>query len=85
VYGTRICVDAIVVPNLPFPNPIPVHIRLFGAAHEDLVIEWTPHDRVAKVVRPELNVPVGAAEVFEPFYVVYDLLRLFRFTAPAVR
>ncbi|MEO8496349.1 MAG: hypothetical protein ABI614_14875 [Planctomycetota bacterium] len=85
VYGTTIALDSIVVPDVPFPNPIPIHLRLFGAADDDLVIEWTPNHEVAKVVRPDFAVPAGGAELYEPFFVVADLIYLLCFTAPVVR
>lgn len=42
IYGTTIDLRAIIVPDLPFPNPIPIKIRLFAADEDDVVIDWTP-------------------------------------------
>ncbi|HEV7226612.1 MAG TPA: hypothetical protein VGN42_28150, partial [Pirellulales bacterium] len=41
VYGTSIDLGSIFVPELPFPNPVPLRLRLFSADDDDLVIEWT--------------------------------------------
>lgn len=65
-YGTSIDLGSILVPELPFLNPIPLRWRLFSACEDDLVIEWTPTKQVAKVSRPKLDVPDELMELYQP-------------------
>lgn len=66
VYGTSIDLGSIFVPELPFPNPVPLRLRLFSADDDDLVIEWTSTKQVAKVSRPNLDVPDEVTELYRP-------------------
>ncbi|MBC8351548.1 MAG: hypothetical protein H8E66_06145 [Planctomycetes bacterium] len=77
IYGTTIDAASIVIPYLPFPNPLPLKIRLFSADTDDLVIDWTQDRRVAHVARPELTIPEGAEDYFEPIFWISEVTSLF--------
>jgi len=54
VYGSLIYLEYLFVRELPFPNPIPIHFRLFESPDDnDLVIEWSEDDTVLRVVKPK--------------------------------
>ena len=55
VYGTRVDVHSIVLPNLPYPNPIAFKFRIFGAFESDLVVAFDDDRRVVSIQRPELT------------------------------
>ena len=75
IYGTTIDLQLIIIPELPFPNPIPIKIRLFFADEDDLVIDWTPDNKVSAVKRPEIDIPDDLAKLYEPVYFFADLAR----------
>jgi hypothetical protein len=77
IYGTTIDLQRLIIPELPFPNPIPIKFRLFSAYEDDLVIEWTPDKKISNVKRPELNVPDSAKRLLDPVYFIVSLARLF--------
>lgn len=53
VYGTTINLHSFFVPEIPVPNPIPIHLRFWGNPdEEDLVIEWSDSNTVSKVTKP---------------------------------
>jgi hypothetical protein len=51
-YGTHLDLSAIIVPDSPFPNVLPIKLRLFGPDEEDLVIIWNADGSVASIERP---------------------------------
>jgi hypothetical protein len=52
VYGTTISLRSIVLPELPFPNPVPINIRIFGAAAGDLVVAFDDDMEVISIRQP---------------------------------
>ncbi len=68
IYGTTINLESIVVPGLPFPNPIPLKLRLFSSDLDDLVVEWNTEGKLAKIVKPDLHVSDEARDLFEPLF-----------------
>lgn len=70
MYGTTINLHHVIVPGIPVPILIPINIRWFGYDTDDLVIDWTRDGKVAKIVRPELDLPDGARGVCEFLEVV---------------
>ena len=75
MYGTTINLRYLIVPEVPFPSPIPINIRWFGYDEDDLVIDWSRDDKVAKITRPEVHVPEGADELLKPAYFIADVVR----------
>lgn len=75
IYGTTIDLQAIVVPGLPFPNPLPVKFRFFSPDDDDLVIEWTPGKQVGKIARPRLDVPHEMTELYQRLFTFIDAVR----------
>lgn len=76
VYGTTFNVEAIALP-IPFANPIPVNIRLFGAAEDDLVFSWEA-GKVTEIARPELDVPPQLIQWLEPYEYIRDVINEIR-------
>jgi hypothetical protein len=75
IYGTTIDLLAIIVPEFPFLNPLPVKTRLFAANEGDLVIDWTPEKKISAAKRPEIDIPDDVAKLYEPIYFFADLTR----------
>jgi len=76
IYGTTTNLKALIIPDLPFPNPIPIKIRLFSADQDDLVIDWTSENLVAAINRPPIDVPTELRKLYEPVYFVADFARM---------
>ncbi|KAA1256835.1 hypothetical protein LF1_58850 [Rubripirellula obstinata] len=54
MYGTGFNLDYVVIPNFPWLNPLPLNLRIFDYADDDLVVDWTDDDLVTSVKRPKL-------------------------------
>lgn len=52
IYGTDIDLGEIINPNLPFPNLVPIRLRIFGPCDDDLVVNWDDHGEVASIDHP---------------------------------
>ncbi len=68
IYGTAIDLQYVVVPDLPFPNPLPIKLRFFSSDEDDLVLDWTDEGKLSRVKRPTLEVNHEAKELFEPIF-----------------
>jgi len=76
-YGTTCDIHSIVVPGLPFPNPIPVHLRLFSYADDDVVVRWSFDDQVAEITRPKpIRVPLEFYGIHNARIFVSDIVTL---------
>ena len=53
-YGASVHLDNIILPGLPFANPIPIQIRSFGYAETDVVIRLSATDKVMATTIPKL-------------------------------
>jgi hypothetical protein len=78
IYGTTIDLKYLIIPELPFPNPISLKLRLFDPDEHDLVIEWAEEKAVSAVRRPEIDVPDELATIYEPAFFFGDLARALR-------
>ena len=78
IYGSSFNPDHLFILGLPFPNPLPITLRLFSPDAEDLVVEWTSKQKVANIRRPDLTIPHGSEKFLEPIYFVVDVISLFQ-------
>lgn len=76
IYGTTTNLMAVIIPGLPFPNPLPINLRLFSADQDDLVVDWTSENLVAAIKRPPIDVPAELTKLYEPVYVIADFARM---------
>ncbi|MCC9658784.1 hypothetical protein [Rhodopirellula halodulae] len=53
-YGASVHLDNLILPGLPFPNPLPIQIRSFGYADTDVVIRLSATDEVTATTIPKL-------------------------------
>ena len=81
MYGSRLNLNYLIVPGLPFPNPLPINIRIAGYAAEDLIIDWSLDDTVTAIRRPEVNAPRVAHDLLESVNFAHTALRTFVFTS----
>lgn len=82
MYGTFFNLDYLVIPKCPWLNPVPVNVRIFDYADDDLVINWTANDRVSAVKRSNFDVPEVAFAMLDAAVFSRDVLRLFVFPPP---
>lgn len=81
MYGAGLNPDYLIVPGLPFPNPLPINIRISDYADDDLVIDWSPKDTVTAVRRPEVNAPRAAHDLLDSVNFARTALRALVFTS----
>ncbi len=79
MYGPRLNLDYLIVPELPFANPLPINLRITEYADEDLVIDWSRNETVIAVKRPEFAVPEEADMMLEAVYPLSFVARSFMF------
>lgn len=58
-YGSTVDLHQFFIPDFPFPNPIPIKLRLWWPDEGDLVIDWDDTGTVAKVTRPRMKLPAA--------------------------
>ncbi len=75
IYGTTIDLQTIMIPDLPFPNPLPVKLRILKPYDDDFVIDWTDQKTVAGIKRPQVDMPEELVKLYEPVYFFADLAR----------
>jgi hypothetical protein len=52
IYGTIVDFRRFFLPDGTYLNPLPFNLRIFGTDEADLIIDWTPGNRVGKITRP---------------------------------
>ncbi len=80
MYGTTFNLDHLFIPYSPWLNPLPVNLRIFEYADNDLVIDWAADDRVSAIKRPDFVVPDVAFDMLDAAVFSRDVLRFFVFT-----
>ena len=68
MYGTTINLRHCIVPHLPFPNPLPINVRIFEYDKNDLIIDWSAAGTVTRLERPTIAIPKGSEKWLEPVY-----------------
>ena len=77
MYGTFWNLDYLLIPDFPWFNPLPLNLRIFGYADDDLVIDWTDSSVVSSSTRPNFVVSQFALESLEAATFTKDALQLF--------
>src|SRR5687768_400459 len=72
-YGTTINLKYAVVPGCPFANPLPINLRISEYDQDDLVIDWSPDNRVTRLVRPDFDVPEMATKMAELIHTIGEI------------
>ena len=54
--------------HLPFPNPLPINVRIFEYDKNDLIIDWSAAGTVTRLERPTIAIPKGSEKWLEPVY-----------------
>lgn len=79
MYGTGFNLDYVVIPKCPWLNPLPMNLRIFDYANDDLVIDWTDDDHVTSIKRPDFELPEIAFGMLDASLFTRDVLHLFVF------
>jgi hypothetical protein len=65
-YGASVHLNNIVLPGLPFANPLPVQLRSFGYTDTDVVIRLSATNKVMSTTVPDLSdVPEEFASILD--------------------
>jgi hypothetical protein len=76
-YGTVINLRYVAIPQWPYPNPLPINLRIFNYDEDDLVVDWSPEGKVTGISRPAFQGTPVTVQLIKALRFLMDIYQIY--------